>query len=238
MLRQNARQRLRQRAGFLAENLLQRYYEERGTLAISFARSHLDEAGEHVDPLWRTKARTLAHRLRGIKGIVGKAVERGLRWWDGREPPISDDEMVIRVLLGFCDLIRWEQGSPIVSEVKSQLGPTVDYRIEFQATQMIALREMARRGLKVSILYYVALPGPQFVEIPWTDLRKPDARVKRNQIGSGYRYRTRVPIPYRDRSRFTRIPDSLVPYSNERELLEFLTRRFGPGSRPGFEVAQ
>jgi hypothetical protein len=232
---QNARQRLRQRAGFLAENLLQRYFEDRGVLSVSFARRHLDEVGERLDPLWRSKARALAEKTRGIRGVVRQTIDGALRQWDGREPPISRDEMVVRSLLGLCDMIRWEGGEPIMSEVKSQLGPAVDYRMEFQATQVIALRDCAARGIGVSILYYAALPAPEFVEIPWSDLRKPTTGVRRDQIGGGYRYRTRVPIPFRDRCRFTQIPAHLVPYSDERELLEYLRTHFGPMTRPGFE---
>ncbi len=95
MPKQNPRQRLRQREGFLAENLLQRYFEDRGILAVSFARRHLDEAGERTDPLWRNRAKALAKRLIGMKGLVGSAIERYLEW-ESLEPPTTKEEKIVR----------------------------------------------------------------------------------------------------------------------------------------------
>ncbi len=232
MSRQNPRQRLRQREGFLAENLLQRYFEDRGILAVSFVRRHLDEVGGRTDPFWRNRAKALAKRLIGMKGIVGSAIERQIEW-ESLEPPTTKEEKVVRALLGFCDLIRWEADTPVISEVKSQYGPALDYRIEFQATQMIALREIAQRGVEVSIIYYVALPRPRFVEFPWSAIRRPERKVTQEMIGAGHRYRTRVPRNYRDEGLFVEVPQHSVPYTDEASLLTFLQTAFGPGTRPG-----
>jgi hypothetical protein len=231
---QSARQRLRQRAGFLAENLLQRFFEDQGILAISFARRHLDEAGSKVAIDWKSRARALARTGSRVRGLVGRRVE-SVRQWQAGEHRLSHDELVVRALLGFCDLVRWEGDAPILSEVKSQYGPELDFRFEFQATQMIALRDLAAAGLRVSVLYYVALPNPEFVEIPWAAVRRPTVRVAESEIGRGYRFRARVPKGYRDRSLFSRVPRSIVPYHDEKGLLGYLDTEFHPGSRPGLE---
>jgi hypothetical protein len=228
---QSARQALRQRAGFLAENLLQRFFEEQGILAVSFARRHLDEAGKRVGVDWRRHAKRLARSVGRLQGLVGVRIQSGHPELAG-DYRLSREEAVVRTLLSFCDLIRWDEDRPTLSEVKSQLGPSVDFRIEFQASQMIALRDLAAAGLDVTIPYYVALPFPEFVEIPWDQLRRPEARVRESEIGRGLRFRTRVPIPYRDRARFTRLPTSIVPYASEQELLQYLTVEFAQGGRP------
>lgn len=232
MAHQSERQKVRQRAGFLAENLLQRHFERQGGLAISFARRHLDEAGESVGVDWIRRARLLARSAGRVRGLVGRQV-RSARPYIHGDYRVSRDEAVVRTLLGFCDLIRWENGVPILSEVKSQLGPSIDYRIEFQATQLIALREMSQAKISVSIVYYVALPRPRFVEVPWSAIPQPTPAPRESDIGTGYRYRTRVPIAYRDASRFTFISEILVPYAQESELLDYLGIEFRPGSRPG-----
>lgn len=232
MARQSLRQQLRQRAGFFAENLLQRFFEDQGHLAISFARRHLDEAGEAVRVDWDLKARALARKARSIRGLVARRV-RSARAEQSGDYLLSEEEAVVRALLGFCDIIRWEDGPATLSEVKSQLGPLTDFRIEFQATQVIALREIAQAGIPVTIIYYVALPHPKFVEVPWAQIRQPIPPPRESAIGTGYRFRTRIPISFRDRAKFTTIPESIVPYANEQELLGILDREFQPGSRPG-----
>lgn len=229
---QNARQLLRQRAGFLAENLLQRSFEERGVLAVSHVRRHLDEAGRRVGTDWMRKARILAKSAGTVPGLVGDRIRAARPGLVG-DYRLSGAEAAVRALLGFCDMIRWEGDRAILSEIKSQLGPEVDYRIEFQATQMIALRDLSAAGVYVTVLYYVALPRPTFVEVPWVEFRKPAKKVRTSDIGRGFRFRTRVPIPYRDKVRFTQVPASIVPYTNESELLRYLSEEFHPGSRPG-----
>lgn len=229
---QSTRQLLRQRAGFLAENLLQRSFEERGVLAVSHVRRHLDEAGKSVGTDWMQKARILAKSAGRVQGLVGDRLRAARPGLIG-DYRLSRAEAAVRALLGFCDMIRWEGDTPILSEIKSQLGPEVDYRIEFQATQMIALRDLSAVGASVTVLYYVALPRPTFVEVPWVEFRKPARNVRTSDIGEGFRFRTRVPIAYRDRARFTAVPDSVVPYRDESELLRFLAKAFQPGSRPG-----
>ena len=40
-------------------------------------------------------------------------------------------------------------------------------------------------------------------------------------------------MAYRDRDKFTRLPESIVPYKDEDQLLRFLAAEFRPGARPG-----
>jgi len=115
------------------------------------------------------------------------------------------------------EFIRIENNKLIVSEIKSQYGPKPDYRIEFEHTQIDTLTKLTNKGIKTSLIYCIALPGPRFVEIPFIALydkfnEYSDFNGQEFTTNDWADIRIRIPIEYREESKFEMIDKSLYNY--------------------------
>ena len=133
----------------------------------------------------------------------------------------------------YVELLRIKDHRLIVSEIKSQYGPKVDYRIEFQRTQINRLLYLNNNGINTTLIYCIALPHPKFVEIPFTDLYNKfenfnDFNGKEFTDTDWSPIRIRIPKQYREDNKFEKINESLFTYKDEYSLFKSILEEF-PG---------
>ncbi|MCG3109471.1 hypothetical protein L3N51_01763 [Metallosphaera sp. J1] len=140
--------------------------------------------------------------------------------------PINVKLFVISNLVqrNIFELLRVRSDKVIVSEVKSQFGPRVDYKIEIENRQFELMKVLYRLGLNYSLIYLIALPRPRFVEIYLKDILS--VALEKDKTRQSYRIRVRVPVTYRDEKKFQYIDSNLYKYNDEVTLLEELEDRY------------
>ena len=131
------------------------------------------------------------------------------------------------------EILRIQDHRLIVSEIKSQYGPKVDYRIEFERTQINRLLYLNNNGVNTTLIYCIALPYPKFVEIPFTDLYEKfeyfDDFNSKEFTGTDWSdLRIRIPKQYREDNIFEKINESLFTYKDEYSLFKSILEEF-PG---------
>jgi len=102
------------------------------------------------------------------------------------------------------ELLRFKDGKPIISEVKSAFEAG-DYRIEITTLQLEVLSSIRNHDIDVSLIYCIALPNPRFIEIPFSSIE--------NDLIDGYLaskkcYRMRIPQEYRNQADYTGMPNN------------------------------
>ena len=129
------------------------------------------------------------------------------------------------------EILRIQDSRLIVSEIKSQYGPKVDYRIEFERTQINRLLYLNNNGVNTTLIYCIALPYPKFVEIPFTDLYDKfeyfaDFNGKEFTDTDWSDLRITIPKQYREDNRFEKISESLFTYKDEYSLFKSILEEF------------
>lgn len=84
--------------------------------------------------------------------------------------PLKDwdpQEFLSRIVgSNFLEIVRWEDGNPIFSEVKSSWGPVPTNKVTISVSQILKLYALRNAGIRSSVIYMVALQEPRWTEIP------------------------------------------------------------------------
>ena len=117
--------------------------------------------------------------------------------------------------------------------MKSQYGPKVDYRIEFEKGQLFGLLRLTNAGMYTSLIYFIPLPYPRYVEIPFIKLYDKfkdfsDFNGKEFTTDDWANLRIRIPLEYRKEEKFERISESINGFSDEQSLYKSILGEF-PG---------
>lgn len=129
------------------------------------------------------------------------------------------------------EFVRIENGNLIISEIKSQYGPTPDYRIEFSERQLEIFTKLTSKRIKNSVIYCISLPGPRFIEISFSEFyeqfRQWDAfngkEFTTNDWGG---IRVRIPHKYRDSFTYNCIEKSLYNYNDNKSLFKAILNEY------------
>ncbi len=237
---QTPKQKYRQVFGFYAENLITEHFKYKKELVISYSWNHIDEWGEKYDPEWKIHLANLFDKLSQcnyFKNIMNEKLE----YYENHELPISNSNVVNKIVLearknkdknllkafvirdlvrsNTFELLRMENEEFIISEVKAQYGPKPDFRIEINPQQRNVLCNSLLCGVKASLIYYIALPKPVFIEIPYY-------KIESCEEENDYILRLKIPLAYRNLDKYTEINPELYTYKNESDLINFLKIRF------------
>ena len=68
------------------------------------------------------------------------------------------------------EFLRIQDNNVIVSEIKSQFGPEPDFKIELESNQLEMYTRLTNLGINTSLIYYIAFPKPNFIEISFLKL--------------------------------------------------------------------
>ena len=132
------------------------------------------------------------------------------------------DKQVEKNNLYDIDLIRWENDEIIISEIKSKYGPNIDEpKIYFTKLQLENLSNLFDAGKNVTIFIMFALDTPRFVEIPFNEFKIPNFENKRND-----KITLRIPLDYRDTSKYIKLPAHLYNYQDLDSLLKLLKKLY------------
>lgn len=131
------------------------------------------------------------------------------------------------------ELLRIENKKLIVSEIKAQYGPKVDYKIELEKSQIEILSKLANNSIGASLIYCIALTEPKFIEIPFTELYTKFMEFEdfngREFTSNDWSYlRIRIPKEYREDKKFTKIDKSLYNFKDDATLFSSILEEF-PG---------
>ena len=248
------KQKFRQPFGFYMENLIGGHLATKGIFTMYHAHSHAFEWGLDLndDDLNKLKfllnaqkinTEELSERVRGIlKGNIGyynqtyaELIKKNFSLNDNEE--LFNKKIILfavsnRISSNMLELLRIEDHWLIVSEIKSQYGPKVDYRIEFEGSQLSRLLDLTNMGIETSLIYCIALPEPRFVEIPFIKLYNKFEDYGFNGMSfddddfGGLRIR--IPMEYREDKNFERIHESLYSFKDEQSLYKSILEEF-PG---------
>ncbi|MGP6294505.1 hypothetical protein [Caldiplasma sukawensis] len=247
------KQKFRQPFGFYMENLIGKHFSSNGIFTIYHAHSHAfewgmdlcDEDMKQLDSLISILGidkERLKNWVMEIKKSKNDLSDQGYRASIKKSfsPKDSKDTFQKRINLlavselvssNGIELIRIQDHRLIVSEVKSQFGPKVDYRIEFESGQLQKLLTLANNGIEVSLIYSIALPIPRFVEIPIVELYEKflDFEHFDGRDFTTYEWsylRLRIPRKFREEGRFIEIDKSLYNFHNEVSLFRSILDSF------------
>ncbi|MBW6518660.1 MAG: hypothetical protein K0A89_09200 [ANME-2 cluster archaeon] len=132
------------------------------------------------------------------------------------------DKQVEKNNLYNIDLIRWENNEIIISEIKSKYGPNIDEpRIYFTKLQLEKFLILSNAGKNVTIFIMFALDTPRFVEIPFNEFKIPNFENKRED-----RITLRIPLNYRDTSKYVKLPAHFYNYQDLDSLINLLKRLY------------
>ena len=132
------------------------------------------------------------------------------------------DKQVEKNNLYDIDLIRWENNEIIIGEIKSKYGPNIDEpRIYFTKRQLENFLNLSNAGKNVTIFTMIALDTPRFVEIPFNEFKIPNFENKRED-----RISLRIPLNYRDTSKYVKLPVHLYDYQDLDSLINLLKRLY------------
>ena len=249
------KQKFRQPFGFYMENLIGRHLATKGIFTMYHGHSHAFEWGLDLndDDLNQLKfllntqninTEELNERVREIlKGnnwyynqTHAELIRKNFSLNDNEE--LFNKKIILLTVSNMIssntlELLRIEDHWLIVSEVKSQYGPKVDYRIEFERSQLSRLLDLTNMGIETSLIYCIALPEPRFVEIPFVKLY-PKFEDYGEFNGMSFDdddfgdLRIRIPIGYRADENFERIHESLYSFKDEQSLYRSTLEEF-PG---------
>ncbi len=135
------------------------------------------------------------------------------------------------VSINKVELLRIQNHRLIISEIKSQYGPKVDHRIEFNNTQLKLLLKLARQNISATLIYAIALPEPMFIEIPIEELYE---KLDEYEHFDGLEFtnydwsylRMTIPKKFRELNKFTKIDKSLYNYNDESTLYNSILDSF------------
>jgi len=199
------KQKFRQPFGYYMEHLIGRHFLLKYDYVLYHGRNHADEWWNNLDDNNLIELKNLLILLN--VNIEVTSFERKSILYE------------ISGIVGSnkIEFIRIENNKLIVSEIKSQYGPKPDYRIEFEHTQIDTLTKLTNKGIKTSLIYCIALPGARFVEIPFIALydkfnEYSDFNGKEFTTNDWADIRIRIPIEYREESKFEMIDKSLYNY--------------------------
>ena len=139
----------------------------------------------------------------------------------------------------YIELLRIQDHRLIVSETKSQYGPMVDHRIEFNSSQLKLLLKLAKNNIGATLIYAIALPEPKFIEIPIEELYD---KFHEYDDFDGLEFtdydwshlKMRIPMKFRELDGFTMIDKSLYNYCDETTLYNSILDSF-PDKFPRLE---
>lgn len=255
------KQKFRQPFGFYMENLIGRHLEMKGIFTMYHGHSHAFEWDLDLNDRDLNQLKFLLEALKINTEDLGERVKEVLRGnnWQYTEYhaelirktfSLNDDDELFKkkiILLAvsnvissnMLELIRIEDHRLIVSEVKSQYGPKVDYRIEFERSQLNRLLHLTNIGIETSLIYCIALPVPKFVEIPFIGLYDKFANYsdfdgKKFTTDEWADLRIRIPLEYRKDEKFERIHESLYSFKDEQSLYRSTLEEF-PNKFPHLE---
>lgn len=210
MTSQTLKQKHRQKFGYYMENVLARHFIESGVFVISYSYCK----AKHNIQYSKISLRELRKKLEKTNWF--------LEIWRENYSIAEDIEGEIESLVrsNHIEMIRWENGEPIISEIKSKFGPdTDDSKIYFTKAQIKRLLDFLDVGINVSVFVAVALDTPRFIEIPFKEFKLPDYENKRND-----KITMRIPTPYRDISKYSNVLEDVYSYSDFDSLIEELKR--------------
>ncbi|CAC12506.1 hypothetical protein [Thermoplasma acidophilum] len=249
------KQKFRQPFGFYMENLIGRHLTTKGIFTMYHAHSYAFEWGLDLNDEDLNQLKFLINILEINTGELSERVRLVLKGNNGyynqtyaelirRNFSFKDNKKLFNkkiILLAVSDLIssnilellRIEDHRLIVSEVKSQYGPKVDYRIEFERSQLNRLLTLTNTGIETSLIYCIALPAPRFVEIPFIKLyeeftKYTDFNGREFTTDNWADLRIKIPLEYRKDEKFERIHESLYSFKDEKSLYKSILDAF-PG---------
>ena len=249
------KQKFRQPFGFYMENLIGRHLALKGFFTMYHAHNYAFEWGLDLndDDLNQLKALLKARKINTekLKNDVQEILEGKLGINDRiyvevikkAFSPNDSEELFNRKIILLAasnlvysnrlELLRIQNHRIIVSEVKSQYGPKVDYRIEFEKGQLFKMINLTNLGMRTSLIYCIALPEPKFVEIPFIKLydkfmNYSDFNGKEFTTDDWADLRIRIPLEYRKDEKFERIHESLYSFKDEQSLYMSILEEF-PG---------
>lgn len=255
------KQRFRQPFGFYIENLIGKHLSIDGTFTVYHAHSHAFE--------WFTElADEDFKQLESLVGILDIEVEplkkrvmeiirskdnfAGQGYLEVLKKAFSSSDMgnmfnkkILMLAISNIvssnglELLRIHDHKLIVSEIKSQYGPIVDYKNEINSHQVKTLLKLNSTGINTSLIYAIALPDPMFIEIPIEDIFEEfnkfdgfNGREFTNYDWSAIRIK--IPEQYRNAGKFTRIDRSLCNFKDEPTLFKSIIDAL-PGKFPRLE---
>ena len=208
MAPQTLKQKHRQKFGYYMEDVLVRHFIESGIFVISTSYCK----AKHNIEYSKSSLYELRKKLEKTNWFLGIWREN-YSIADGIEGEIESLVASNRI-----EMIRWEKEEPIISEIKSKFGPEMDEpRLYFTKAQIERLLEFLDVGIKVSVFVIVALDTPRFIEIPFKEFKLPDYENKRND-----KIVIRIPIHYRDSSKYYDVLEEVYSYSDFDSLIEEL----------------
>lgn len=249
------KQRFRQPFGFYMENLIGKDFQLSGFYTMYHAHSHAYEWGLDLNDIDLTQLKFLLNILGTDREELKKHV---LNILSNKETNYSNDyiEVIKKIFSGNekaellekkitllavsnivgsnnVEFLRIQNHKLIVSEIKSQYGPKVDYRIEFEEGQLEKLLKLTNNGIDATLLYCIALPEPRFVEIAVRELYKEFMKFKdfngEEFITNNWsNLRIRIPRKYREEEKFKKIDKSLYHFHDEVSLYNAILNAF-PG---------
>lgn len=250
------KQKFRQPFGFYMENLIGKHFDLKGIYTLYHAHCHafewgLDITDDDMDQL-RYLLRVLEINTDNIKdsafnilkGQVHYDSDKGYIDSIKRSFSIKDRGKLIEnkvsllavsnlVSSNHIELLRIQDHRLIVSEIKSQYGPKVDHRIEFNSRQLKLLLKLAKNNIGATLIYAIALPEPMFIEIPLEELYD---KFDEYDDFDGFEFtnydwsylKMRIPKKFRAVNGFTMIDKSLYNYNDESTLYNSILDSF-PG---------
>ena len=245
------KQKFRQPFGFYMENLIGKHFELNGVFTMYYAHSYAYEWGlgiidEDLDRL-RFLLKVSEINTDKLKERVLDILKGHVYYYNGedyidsikRSFSIKDKGKFLEkkvtllavsnlVSSNHIELLRIQDHRLIVSEIKSQYGPKVDHKIEFNNTQLKLLFELAKNNIGASLIYAIALPEPMFIEIPIEELYdkfdKYDDFDGIEFTNYDWSYlRMSIPKKFRELNKFTMIEKSLYNYNDEPTQITILT---------------
>ncbi len=247
---ESLRQRFRQPFGYFMEDLITEHFNSTGSFCLSHNYNQVYEWNDkrtkcNIPYLMnfydRLEYSKIVNVKEGYNSIV-KRLEEGRTLYNYpkfnefmRKNKKNNEEVIklfqISDLVGNnrYELLRVEDENVIVSEIKSQYGPKVDYKIEFTAPQLDLIFDLNEIGIKSTMIYLIAFPKPSFIEIPTIELY----RVFEKYDGwNGYSFnergniRIRIPTGCRERSHYVNISGNLYNYNDDLSLFKEILAKY------------
>ena len=163
--------------------------------------------------------------------IVRKITDFNLR-------DIDPEEFVGKLIAtNFVELIRWENGNPVITEIKSSYGPDFPYqrRVTISLSEILKLSALRSVGVETSLVYQIALNRPRFIEIPIDRLPLPSPKDNylnmlretvplvhpggKVEIFTRYHYKANIAIPPEFDTAFQELTPEGRSFANLSELI-------------------
>ena len=249
------KQKFRQPFGFYMENLIGKDFLSKGIFTMYHAHHYAFEWGLDLDDseldLLRSLLITRNVNIEGLRKEVKKILngknefhrETYLKLVRGSFSKNDNKNLFNKKILLLAvsnvissnklEILRIQNQKLIISEVKSQFGPKVDYKIEFEIGQLSTLLRLTNLGMDTSLIYCIALPYPRYVEIPFIKLYdkfRKFSDFNGEEFTTNYweNRRIRIPLEYRKEEKFERIHESLYSFKDEQSLYKSILEEF-PG---------